>query len=495
MRTKLLILLFFFFQTATAMVSDTAFIRTYGGINFEEFRDIVQTPDSGFMMAGFTNGYGSGSNAVYIVKTTKSGVHQWSRALGGSQTDLGYSISADATGNYYVAGTSSSSGNGGYDGYLICLDTNGNVLWEKYYGGSDWDFIYSVAVLPDQSLVIAGESYTFSDGGSDAWVLHLNSLGDTIWTRHFGDSGNDAFKNVIVSPTAIYLSGYIDSTDVNGLDGYVVKLDFSGNAVWGKRINSLGRDYLNGSVIDQTGDLILFGSTAQFDSIKNDALVAKLDTNGNEIWVHNSGSLEDDDAKKIIQVTNNELFLIGQKNPSGNGGKSIFMARYNSAGFDVGGGQSFGGSNDEEGYSMINTFEGGVAIVGSTTSYGIGNSDALLVFLHSDSSLTRPVVYSTNVFFENSLSPIGIEDILNNQNISIFPNPTCGSFNVQILNNMEVKSIQISDLSGKSLWPLLINHTSATNYFSIGNLPAGIYILKVEMRTGTDELFRIVKTQ
>ena len=104
MRTRNLVLLIFAFtlfgnQSTWAlnmMAADTAFIRTYGGINFEEFRDIVQTPDSGFMMAGITNGYGQGSNAIYVVKTTKDGTHMWSRALGGAAVDLAYSISADA---------------------------------------------------------------------------------------------------------------------------------------------------------------------------------------------------------------------------------------------------------------------------------------------------------------------------------------------------------------------------------------------------------------
>lgn len=87
-----------------------------------------------------------------------------------------------------------------------------------------------------------------------------------------------------------------------------------------------------------------------------------------------------DDAKKILALSNNELLLIGQKNPSGNGAKSIFMGRFNSGGFLIAG-QSFGGANDEDGYSMIHTMEGGVAIVGSTTSFGVGNNDALLVFI------------------------------------------------------------------------------------------------------------------
>ncbi|MBK9414818.1 MAG: T9SS type A sorting domain-containing protein [Bacteroidetes bacterium] len=481
-------------KAANVLGGDTAFIRTYGGVNFEEFRDIVQTPDSGFLMCGITNGYGQGSNAIYVVKTTKTGEHEWSKAFGGVSPDLAYSVAINNSGNYFIAGTSSSGGNGGYDGYLICLDVSGTILWEKYYGGSDWDFIYSVEVMPDQSILLAGESYSFSNGGTDAWVLHLNSSGDTTWTNNFGSTGNDAFKNICQSPTAIYLSGYIDSTDADGMDGYLIKLDLTGNFVWEKRVHLLGRDLLNGCTIDQSGDLIAYGSTAPFDSTKNDALVTKLDTNGTVIWSYNSASGEDDDAKKIIPISNNELFLIGQKNPSGNGAKSIFMTRYNSSGFSVNGGQSFGGPNDEEGYSMINTIQGGVAIVGYTSSYGLGNSDALLVYLNSDSSVTAPVVYSL-VSFTETLSPIGIEETNDDLNFSIYPNPTSGVVTIQIKDKSPLSRILVYDLMGKCVNELKDLSNSEINFVSLTDNSEGVYFIKIEFENGSNRSFRILKVK
>jgi Secretion system C-terminal sorting domain len=481
-------------KAGNVLGGDTAFIRTFGGVNFEEFRDIVQTPDSGFLMCGITNGYGQGSNAIYVVKTTKTGIHMWSRALGGVSPDLAYSIASDNSGNYFIAGTSSSGGNGGYDGYLICLNVSGTILWEKYYGGSDWDFIYAVDVMPDQSILLAGESYSFSSGGTDAWVLHLNSSGDTTWSNNFGSSGNDAFKNICQSPTAIYLSGYIDSTDADGLDGYLVKLDLTGNFVWEKRVHFFGRELLNGCTIDQSGDLITYGSTAPFDSIKNDALVSKLDTNGTVIWSNNSGSGEDDDAKKIIPISNNELFLIGQKNPSGNGAKSIFMSRYNSFGFAVDGGQSFGGPNDEEGYSMINTVQGGVAIVGYTSSYGSGNTDALLVYLDSDSSVTEPVVYSL-VTFPETLSPIGIEETIDDSNLSIYPNPTSGVITIQIKDRSAPSRILVYDLMGKCVNELKDLSNSEMNFVSLTENSEGVYFVRIEFENGNNKTFRILKVK
>ncbi len=492
MRLRNLAVLFLSFlllscQTATAtniMAADTAFIRTYGGINFEEFRDIVQTPDSGFLMVGITNGYGQGSNAIYLVKTTKVGTHMWSKALGGAAAELGNSIAADASGNYYIAGTSSSGGNGGYDGYLICIDVTGTILWEKYYGGTDWDFLNSVKVLPDQSILLAGESYTYSDGGSDAWVLHLNSVGDTLWTKHFGGTGNDVFKDINVSSTAIYLSGYVDSTDANGKDGYVVKLDFNGNEIWSNRYNNLGRDYLNGSVFVPSGDIVIYGSTAPFDSTKNDIWVQKIDTNGVSIWLNNSGSSEDDYANKVIPIRNNDMVVIGQKYPSGLGRKSMYLARYDATGFQqVPGSQSLGGVNDEEGYSGVRTIEGGIAFVGYTTSYGVGNKDAMLVYLRYDSTITT-LVYIDSIFIER-LSPIGVDEIYSVNEITLYPNPNNG---VITISSSEIGNeiYSIYDLLGKCI--LTGRMKGKTSKVDITSISSGIYLLKIK-----DSTWRVIK--
>ena len=474
-------------KAGNALGGDTAFIRTYGGVNFEEFRDIVQTPDSGFLMCGITNGYGQGSNAIYVVKAKKDGTHVWSRALGGVSADLAYSIAATNSGQYLIAGTSSSGGNGGYDGYLICIDDTGGVVWDKYYGGTDWDFLNSIAILPDQSILLAGESYTYSDGGSDAWILHLNSIGDTIWTNHFGSSGNDAFKNICLSSTAIYLSGYVDSTDADGLDGYLVKLDFNGNEIWQKRFNNLGRDLLNGCLIEPNGELVIYGSTAPFDSTKNDIWVEKTDTNGTSIWISNSGSQEDDYANKVISIRNDEYAIIGQKNPSGLGNKSMFTAQYNSGGFQLSS-HSFGGGNDEEGYNAIRTIEGGIAFVGYSTSFGFGNKDAMLVILRYDSIINFSLLELPVPYFE-ILSPIGVDDIDLSKLVTVYPNPASTHIQVKSDPELAIESIMIQDVLGKNLF-LDIEVNAST--FSVDFLPSGIYVLKIRFENNKNYMGKLV---
>ena len=469
-------------KISQAMVADTAFIKTFGGINFEEFHDIIQLPDSGFMMTGVTNGYGSGSNAIYIVRADKNGNHVWSKALGGSGAEIGNSIAGNSTGLYYIAGTTSSYGNGGYDGYLICIDSAGTVQWEKTFGGSDWDFLNAVKVMPDQSILLAGESYSFSDGGSDAWVLHLNSSGDTTWTRHYGSNGNDAFKGIELSSTAIYLAGYVDSTDSNGQDGFLVKLDLQGNFISQQRYNNLGRDQLNGCFMNASGNIIIYGSTTPFDSTNNGFWVQEIDTIGNSIWVQNGVGTENQYFNKVLAIRNNELVCIGQKNPSGFGRSSMFTMKLTAGGSYLDS-HSFGGGNEEEGFSGVRTMEGGIAFVGYTTSYGVANKDAMLVRLRYDSTVTPNLFYSTTLYIEN-LSPIAVFEIKINSELNISPNPATAFITIESKSGIKIDEVFLYSPSGKLI------DTEQKSFIGKSRLElsrlqeAGVYFLKV--RTGRE---------
>ena len=460
-----------------AMVTDTAFIKTYGGINSEVFKDIVQVGDSGFILAGYTNSYGNGSNSVYVVRVKKDGTHIWSKTVGGPGTDFANSMSKDTSGNIFIAGTTNSYGAGGYDGYLIKMDTAGTISWEKTFGGVDWDFLNSVKVMPDQSILLAGESYSFSGGGSDAWVLHLNTNGDTTWTRNYGNSGNDAFKGIELSATAIYLTGYSDSTDASRKDGLLVKLDYDGNLIYQLQKNNEGNDFLNGSLILPNSNLLIYGSTTAIDSTQSDYWIEELDTNGVSQWVQNSYLPQNDYFNKIISISNNRLLAVGQLDPSGFGRSSMFALVTNAFGFYYDS-HSFGGTNDEEGSSVIRTVDGGLAFVGFTTSYGVANKDAMLVLLRSDTSVTPNLVYNNVTYFE-TLSPIGVMELNSQSDISVFPNPALSSIYIQSKENKAIGRIELTDLIGKILIESSDRNLGLKKLDVTTITETGVYLLKI----------------
>ena len=153
---------------------DTARVRTFGGPGSEFGYDLQLTPDSGFIIAGTTNEYGAGNVSIYLVRTNNLGNHIWSKVLGGSQIDVARGVRNTYDSGYAISGFTNSSGHGGYDGYFIKTDSLGNELFEKTYGGSDWDFFYGIIDMPDSGYLLFGQTYSFTNGGADGYIVRIN---------------------------------------------------------------------------------------------------------------------------------------------------------------------------------------------------------------------------------------------------------------------------------------------------------------------------------
>jgi hypothetical protein len=214
----------------TDAAGDTQWTRVYGGSEYEGFWDILQTSDSGYVCSGFTNTYGHGGPDVWLVKTNASGDTQWTRTIGGSDFDEGYSIGQTADGGYIVLGATISFGAGFYDFYLIRTDAQGETLWTRTYGGDNDDEGFGVQQTRDGGFILVGQTRTFGLGNFDAWLIKTDASGDSLWAHTFGDTAADWCNSVEQTPD----DGYI----IAGQDGsiqwpfsqvYVVKTDVNGH--------------------------------------------------------------------------------------------------------------------------------------------------------------------------------------------------------------------------------------------------------------------------
>lgn len=379
------------------------------------------TPDSGFVLVGTTNGFGPGSSSIYLVRTDRQGQHKWSAVLGGPQIDRGYGVAPASDGKICIAGFTNSYGIGGYDGYLAQTDSLGSRLWEKTLGGSDWDFFYGLHPLGDGTYIAFGESYSFTYGGADAWAVRLNENGDTLWTRHFGTSADEVFYACESGSNFIYLCGKTTHTVNMKADGYLVKLDLSGNEIWEKQYDQLGNDQFNGLAMDPSENLLLVGKTMPVDSTRNEFWLIKTDSSGQFLNWFSNFNTQDDYLNDIKVLPDGELLTVGQKDPSGFGKKSLFAMRFD-ANLNFVAAHSFGNAEDEEGYRLVLTPGGGAAFAGYTTSYGSGSEDAYLVLIDPDTLIFNYTYISTP--FTETLSPISVPSVSSASSLlSIYPNP------------------------------------------------------------------------
>ena len=191
-----LIIYIFLILNPTVFWGQTTFFNSYGGQGNDHGKSIITTIDTAYAVIGATESFGSGNTDMYLFKIDSLGNLLWSKTYGGSNVDWGMDLKQTVDTGYILTGYSNSD-SWDYDIYVVKTNSVGDSLWTNTYGGSDWDFSYSIATTIDSGYIIAGETYSYGSGLSDGYAIKLDSLGDTLWTKTFGGAGKDVFKDVI----------------------------------------------------------------------------------------------------------------------------------------------------------------------------------------------------------------------------------------------------------------------------------------------------------
>jgi hypothetical protein len=213
--------------------------KTIGGNSDDFVSSIIQSSDGGYVVAGYTSSFGAGSADFYVVKLDSSGNVQWTKTIGGSSGDWANSIIQSSDGGYVVAGGTQSFGAGYYDFYVVKLDSSGNVIWTKTIGGSLTDVAWSIIQSSDGGYVVAGYTASFGSGSRDIYVVKLDSSGNVQWTKTIGGSSDDGASSIIQSSDGGYVvAGYTSSFGAGYDDFYVVKMDANGNVCFSQNITN-----------------------------------------------------------------------------------------------------------------------------------------------------------------------------------------------------------------------------------------------------------------
>ncbi|UOK41786.1 MULTISPECIES: T9SS type A sorting domain-containing protein [Flavobacterium] len=445
-----------------------------------------------------------GGTDYWVIKLTNSGSIDWKKSFGGTGNEIADSIVQTTDGGYIIAGTSSSNNgdvsenHGSSDYWIVKLNSIGVIDWEKSFGGTLRDEASCIIQTTDGGYIIAGQTnsnngdVTINKGGFDYWVVKLNSMGVIEWERSFGGTLNDYACSIQQTIDGGYIvagdtnSNDIDVTDPHGYyDVWAVKLTSTGTMAWQR---SLGGTNLDATYsILQTADggyIIAAHSNSNNGNVTEnhggtDYWVVKLTNTGDIDWKKSFGGTLIDEAYSIQQTSDGGYIVAGFSNSNngdvtGNHGDFDYWVLKLSVVGDIQWQKSFGGTGADKITSIKQTADGGYAIAGYSNSNNNdvtenhGDYDYWIVKLSS--------ALSTN------------ESTLDNL-FSVYPNPINNELHVNINGNTLDLPYIIYDQSGRSIMKGKLNEVNSV--IKTDNLPKGVYILSIGDKVKTNR--KIIK--
>ncbi len=201
--------------------------KNYGRSDRDIGYSILQTND-GFIIAGETILRGEVNPKIWIFKIDSNGNNIiWQQNFGESGYNSAYSIQQSLDGGFIAAGKKSSAA-GDADIWIAKLKSNGDLDWEKIYENSYDQIAYSIQQTSDGGFIVAGETKT-SAGDIDFLILKLNNNGDLVWQKTYGGLGDDVARSIQQTADGGYIVAGVTTTDAGDTDFWVLKLDANGN--------------------------------------------------------------------------------------------------------------------------------------------------------------------------------------------------------------------------------------------------------------------------
>lgn len=360
--------------------------RTYGGEKIDLFKSIIELPDGNFIVRGDRDFHLTGAGYRYgdgwILKLDSEGDLVWDKKFGETGTDFCNALIQTSDGGYVLGFTTDSFSSGDWDLRLIKTDSNFKEEWSKEFIKTNDQVVHCVQKTDDDGFVVAGP--TLIENHPDLWLSKIDSDGNEIWNNVFGGEYLDYGNDVIQTEDGGYLIvGISESFGVGKWDGWILKTDSDGNEEWNKTYGGNYDDKFQKVRKTNDGGFIIAG-TIQIDKTidnKNDDIwLIKLDHDYNLEWERTFGELNFHERGNSIQQTKDSGFIVvgSHFSVTTSVNKQGLMLKVDSNGYEEWN-TTFGGSEDETCNNIIQTTDGGYLVVGKTNSYGSGEYDGWIV--------------------------------------------------------------------------------------------------------------------
>lgn len=510
----------------------------YGGDTIEWIGGFQKTLDEGFIIGGTTysdssgdiSQHSKGNGDFWIVKTDDNGIKLWDKRFGGLNEDYLGSLQQTTDKGYILGGYTKSDSSGDVsehtrglnDYWMVKTDSLGNKQWDKRFGGTNLDYGNSILQTSDGGYIMAGAIMSDSSGDiteatkgiNDYWIVKTDFLGNKLWDKRYGGSGDDRATKIIETSDKGFLIGGFTNSDSSGdvsqhtrgnYDFWIVKTDSLGVKQWDKRFGGSNADMIE--FLYQTDDkgYFLLGET-QSDSTGDvshhilcpcgDEWVVRIDSVGNKIWDNCYGGTVGEDEGFILKTTDGNYLLginsyspaSGEKSENNLGQEQSWLLKIDPSGNKIWDKTILTTGHDE--YTYIAAGDDGCYVIANMTNSGIGgdktqpnwgtclNCYDLWIIKYCDSTLT-------------GISPLTKTET----QLLIYPNPFNSEISIIIQKqNLKEVSFEIQNVLGQTVFRKEENNltNTYTNTIDLSKLAKGIYLLGVNI-DGERTVKKIVK--
>lgn len=497
--------------------------KSFGGSDHEYCWKTIPTSDGGYAFTGFSdsndghvNGQNNGETDLWVAKVNAAGTIEWSYLYGGSDNDEGYDIIQLSDGSYMVVGYTDShdgdvTGHHGTNSYsdvwLLKLNSNGTLNWNKCYGGTDDDEGMCIGKTQAGDFIIGGTTYSndgdvsgnHGSGYGDLWILKINASGNILLQKCVGGSDfEELYSLYVTSDNGCIVGGRTNSTDGDaigfhgGSDMIIAKLTPALGLEWSKCYGGSQTEECNEVIQINDGSYAALGycSTHNNGDVtghhgsqgSDDFWLLKLTATGTIDWAKCFGGDGDDQANGLTATSDGGYIMCGLTN-STNGDVSgfhsggwfdpdVWVAKVTSSGNLVWQ-RCCGGSGQDESFNVFESGTNQYTITGFTYSadydvtQNFGSADGWIINLNGSSGIAETIY----------------------DYIDIYPNPFRNEIILSVAKNLSfVEKVVITDLSGKELDIIRDFGSINSKRIVTENLKAGMYFIII---SGKD--FRIME--
>lgn len=458
------------------------FYKTYIGSAFDRGEGIVQLSDSSYAVTGGSGAFSVNSGQAYLMLVDSVGNHLWTKSYGGNGSDWGRRVFYKPGVGYMIAGTSNSTSEGEYNFYVIATDEGGNLIQENNFGTNNWEQLWDAVLLDDGGMFMVGETEGETTNQKDMYIARVDDLGDTLWTQTISSGADDVANAVdVLNDTTVIIGGY--SWDGSQSNGVLISMHINGSENWRTFYGSPASAKIN-TIEVYNNEIYAGGEIVQQGEDQSDLFLLKTDSDGNQLGSNTFYYNSNDWVTDFAIVDDTSLYISWSSESSDLNvypyGYDAFVSRFNISLYIENFSQSFSGYNDDNINELIVANDGGTTLIGTCGRLRLDPTEATSIMIAKIGPGDETTVNAINDIDIVSYAEEGSQSKFN-----IFPNPSSGELNIVGVD--QKIDVEIYAMTGE-----LVLSEKESSKIDISKLESGVYLLHL-IDGDHRSLHRIVK--